>query len=195
RREHGRHADLAHRDPHGSHGRCPPPRWTSPSAHRAAAGLDPPAPEPRAQRRTMRLRAERRAPANVDDHREPSCCSNRTYVRITGEWQHCTHDGRPYRTPGRPFARAPLVQPAARPAPTPASAPAGGPTSCTPSGRPSSPWKRGTEIAGWPEALKTGVKGVNRPERVKVAIGSGAAVSSVPRGSGRSASAGVSSTS
>jgi len=38
--------------------------------------------------------------------------------------------------------------------------------------------------------LKIGVNGVNRPERVKVDIGSGAAVSSVPKGSGRSARAG-----
>ena len=44
-------------------------------------------------------------------------------------------------------------------------------------------------------ALITGVNGVNRPERVKVDIGSGAAVSSVPSGSGRSARAGVSSAS
>ena len=29
-------------------------------------------------------------------------------------------------------------------------------------------------MPGWPSALKTGVNGVNRPERVKVAIGSGA---------------------
>ena len=50
-------------------------------------------------------------------------------------------------------------------------------------------------MAGWPLALKIGVNGVNRPERVKVDIGSGAAVSSVPKGSGRSARAGVSSTS
>ncbi len=47
-------------------------------------------------------------------------------------------------------------------------------------------------MPGCPLALNTGVNGVNRPERVKVDIGSSAAVSSVPNGSGRSASAGVS---
>jgi hypothetical protein len=53
----------------------------------------------------------------------------------------------------------------------------------------------GSEMPGWPLALNTGVNGVNNPERVNVAIGSGAPVSSVPSGSGRSASAGVSSAS
>ena len=46
-----------------------------------------------------------------------------------------------------------------------APSPAGRPTSCTPSGSPSSPSNSGSEIAGWPVALKTGVNGVNRPER------------------------------
>ena len=50
-------------------------------------------------------------------------------------------------------------------------------------------------MPGWPLALKMGVNGVNSPARVNVDIGSGAAVSSVPSGSGRSASAGVSSAS
>ncbi len=50
-------------------------------------------------------------------------------------------------------------------------------------------------MPGCPLALKTGVKGVKRPERVNVDIGFSAAVSSVPSGSGRSASAGVSSAS
>ena len=56
-------------------------------------------------------------------------------------------------------------------------------------GRPR-PRRAAARSPGWPVALKTGVNGVNRPERVNVDIGSGAAVSSVPSGSGRSASAG-----
>lgn len=47
-------------------------------------------------------------------------------------------------------------------------------------------------MPGWPLALNTGVNGVNRPERVNVDIGSGAAVSSVPSGSGALGQAGVS---
>jgi hypothetical protein len=68
-------------------------------------------------------------------------------------------------------------------------------TNCTARGSPSSPWNSGSETPRWPVALNTGVNGVNSPERVNVPIGCGAAVSSVPIGSGRSTSAGVSSAS
>ena len=62
-------------------------------------------------------------------------------------------------------------------------------------GRPSSPTPAGSEIAGWPVTLKSAVKGVNWPERAKSAIGSSPWPSHSPIFSGRSASAGVSSTS
>ena len=119
-------------------------------------------------------------------------------------WPRCSPTALAPEALVRRAARAPRAsgaRPTGRPLPAARRAragwprPAGRPTSCTPVGSPSSPVYSGSEMAGSPIALMTGVNGVNRPERVNVCIGSGAAVSSVPSGSGRWASAGVSSAS
>src|SRR5579864_8076874 len=71
----------------------------------------------------------------------------------------------------------------------------GRPTSCTPTGRPSLQWS-GSDIAGCPVTLITGVNGVNSNWRSKAARGSPSVSSNVqPIGTGGSASVGVTSTS
>ena len=59
---------------------------------------------------------------------------------------------------------------------------AGRPASCTAVGRPSSPWKSGSEMAGWPEMLKMAVYGVNWPLLRKSSHGSSLHASIAPIG-------------
>ena len=72
------------------------------------------------------------------------------------------------RAGARPTGAPPRAAPPARAA---CSSPAGGPTSCTPIGRPSSPWNSGSEIAGWPVTLQIAVNGVKWPELAEVVPG------------------------
>ena len=112
-------------------------------------------------------------------------------------------DGRRARRPlnprlgPRPVARRDAVRPGLRgldlraASASSCASPAGLPISCTAVGRPSSPWKSGSEIAGSPVMFATAVNGVNWPERTKDAYGSGPSVGIEPIGTGRSASDGV----
>jgi hypothetical protein len=71
------------------------------------------------------------------------------------------------------------------------ASPAGGPTSCIPIGRPASFLQRGSESAGCPVTLKTGVKGENLKR--SSTISAAWKLSGVPIRKGGLASVGVSS--